>query len=277
MDKQQMAQAQTQVSTGLKYTSFADDPLAQSSVMQTSTQLDALTQYQRNVNDATARATAEDSVLQNLTAVLTRATAIATQEGSATSSAANRLAAKAEVDNLLSTAVAAGNTQYQGTYLFGGDNATTAPVTTTPPFYTGAAAPSGDHSTLIGAGQLFKSNHNATDLLLNTGTLQSLQDLSTALGNNDQTAIGSALTSITNAQNATQAVVGDLGARENQLQVTSSNITAVQSSLNAFKSSLSNVDAAQAATDLVTRQTAYQSAMLATSKVLGLTLTDYLK
>jgi len=276
LDKQQMAQAQTQVNTGLKYSSFADDPLAQSTVMQTSTQLDALTQYQRNVNDATARASTEDGVLQNITDVLTRATAIATQQGSSTSSAANRLSAKAEVDNLIATAVAAGNTQYQGTYLFGGDDATTAPLTTTPPFYAGAPT-TGTHTTQIAAGQLFKSNHNATELLITPGTLQALQDLSTALGNNDQTGIGNALTSITNAQNATQALVGDLGARENQLQVTSANITAVQSSLNSFKSSLNGIDAATAATNLVTRQTAYQTAMLATSKVLGMTLTDYLK
>jgi flagellar hook-associated protein 3 FlgL len=273
---QAMTTAQNQVSTGLKYSSFADDPQAQSSVMQTSTALNALNQYQRNVNDATARANMEDTVLQQLTDTVTRATAIATQQGTATSSASDRLAAKQEVDNLLSSAVSAGNTQYQGTYLFGGDNTTTAPVTTTPPFYTGTP-PSGTHTTEIASGQLFKSNHNAKELLLDTGTLQSLKDLSTALGNNDQVGIGAALTSLNNSQQGIQSLVGDLGARENQLQVTSSNITALQQNLTNFRTNLSNVDQEQAITDLVTRQTAYQSAMLATSRVLGMTLTDYLK
>jgi flagellar hook-associated protein 3 FlgL len=273
---QQMAQAQTEVNTGQKYSSFADDPQAQSAVMQTSTGLNALGQYQRNVNDATARANMEDSALSQLTDMVTRATAIATQQGTATASVSDRLAAKQEVDNLLASAVTVGNTQYQGTYLFGGDNATTAPVTTTPPFYA-VAAPSGDHTTEISAGQLFKSNHNAKEILLDTGTLQSLKDLSTALGNNDQAGIGTALTSLNNSQAGIQAVVGDLGARENQLQVTSSNITALQANLTTFKTNLSSVDQEKAITDLVTRQTAYQSAMLATSRVLGMTLTDYLK
>jgi flagellar hook-associated protein 3 FlgL len=124
---------------------------------------------------------------------------------------------------------------------------------------------------------LFKSNHNAKELLLDTGTLQSLKDLSTALGNNDQTAIGTALTSLNSSQQGIQALVGDLGARENTLQVTGSNITALQANLTTFKSNLSNVDQEKAITDLVARQTAYQSAMLATSRVLGMTLTDYLK
>lgn len=276
MNLQQMAQAQTQVSTGQKYSSFADDPRAQSSVMQTSTALNALDQYQRNINDATARANMEDSVLQQLTDTVTRAGAIATQQGTSTSNAANRLAAKQEVDNLLSFATSLGNTQYQGTYLFGGDNATTAPVTSTPPFYD-VAAPSGTHTTEISSGQLFKSNHNAKELLLDTGALQSLKDLSTALGNNDAAGIGAALTSLNTSQQGIQSLVGDLGARENQLQVTGSNITALQANLSTFKSNLSQVDQEKAITDLVTRQTAYQSAMLATSRVLGMTLTDYLK
>jgi flagellar hook-associated protein 3 FlgL len=276
MNLQQMAQAQNQVSTTLKYSSFADDPRAQSSVMQSSSALNALDQYQRNINDATARANTEDTVLQQLTDSVTRATAIATQQGSATATAANRLAAKQEVDNLLTTAVAAGNTQYQGTYLFGGDNTTSAPVTATPPFYD-VTAPAGAHTTEIAAGQLFKSNHNAKELLLDTGTLQSLKDLSTALGSNDQAGIGAALTSLNTSQQGIQSLVGDLGARENQLQVTGSNITALQANLTTFKSNLSNVDQETAITNLVTRQTAYQSAMLATSRVLGMTLTDYLK
>ncbi|MEO6864685.1 MAG: flagellin [Gemmatimonadaceae bacterium] len=276
MDRQQMAQAQLQVSTGQKFASFADDPQAQSSVMQTSTALSSLDQYQRNINDATSRANMEDTVLQQLTDTVTRASQIATQQGTATVSASDRLAAKQEVDNLISSAAAAGNTQYQGTYLFGGDNTTTAPITTTPPFFAGTA-PSGTHTTEISAGQLFKSNHNAKELLLDTGTLQSLKDLSTALGNNDQAGIGTALTSLNNSQQGIQSLVGDLGARENQLQVTGSNITALQANLTTFKSNLSNVDQETAITNLVARQTAFQSAMLATSRVLGMTLTNYLK
>jgi flagellar hook-associated protein 3 FlgL len=276
MNLQQMAQAQTQVSTGQKYSSFADDPRAQSSVMQTSSALNALDQYQRNINDATARANMEDSVLQQLTDTVTRASSIATQQGTSTSNAANRLAAKQEVDNLLNFATSLGNTQYQGTYLFGGDNVTSAPITSTPPFYD-VAAPSGTHTTEISTGQLFKSNHNAKELLLDTGTLQALKDLSTALGNNDVAGIGTALKSLNSSQAGIQSLVGDLGARENQLQVTGANITALQANLNTFKSNLSNVDQEKAITDLVTRQTAYQSAMLATSRVLGMTLTDYLK
>ena len=44
-----------------------------------------------------------------------------------------------------------------------------------------------------------------------------------------------------------------------------------------LKSDVEEVDVEEAVTELVSRQTAYQAAMLATSRVMGLTLADYLR
>jgi len=277
LNLQQMAKANDQVSSGNRYQTFADDPQAQSSIMQTSGSLRALTQYQRNVNDAQARTNAEDSILDQLSTSLDRAKEIAVQQGSTSASASTRAGAKAEVDNLIDYVVGLGNTKYLDGYLFGGDNVTDAPLTNTTPFYSTATPPSGDHTTQIAAGQLFKANHNAKEVFLDTGVLSALKQLSDSLGANDTTQIGSALDAINSATSSVQAVVGDLGARENQLEVTSSNLTALSSNLTTFKSNLSDVDYEEAMTALVSRQTAYQSAMLATSKVLSMTLTDYLR
>lgn len=274
---QAMARAQTQVSTGRRYESFADDPQAQSRIMQTAGSLRALDQYKRNVDDATARANLEDSVLQQLTNAIDNGRQVAIQQGTATSTAANRLSAKAGIDNLLESVAALANTRYADGYLFGGDDPTTAPISSTPPFYTGATAPTGTHSTEIASGQFFKSNHNAREIFLDSGTMQALKDLSTALGANDQTGINTALASLTLAQQGVQSLVGDIGARQNQLEVTSANLAALKTNLTTFQSSLSDADQEEAITELVSRQTSYQSAMLATSRVIGLTLTDYLK
>jgi len=277
LNLQQMSQANDQVGSGNRYQTFADDPQAQSSIMQTSGSLRALTQYQRNVSDAQARTTAEDSVLDQLSTMLDRAKQIAVQQGTPNGSPDTRAGAKAEVDDLIDSVVGLGNTKYLDGYLFGGDNVTDAPLTNTPPFYATATPPSGQHTTQIAAGQLFKANHNAKEIFLDTNALGALKQLSDALASNDTTQIGNALTSINNATTSVQGVVGDLGARENQLEVTSSNLDALSTNLTTFKSNLSDVDYEAAMTALVSRQTAYQSAMLATSKVLGMTLSDYLR
>lgn len=274
---QLMSQAQQQVSTGQRFTSFAEDPQAQSSVMQSSGALRALEQYRRNVNDATARSTLEDSVLSQLSTAMERATEIAVQQGSDTATAATRAGARAEVDNIIASVVGLGNTQYQGAYLFGGDAATTPPVSAAPPFYTGTAAPAGTYTTEIAAGQLFKSNHNARELLLDTNVLGSLTALSTALASGDSTQVGSTIGTLNTAYQGVQALVGDLGARMSRLDVAGANIDALKANLTTFRSSLADADQAAAATELVKRQTAYQSAMLATSRVMGLTLADYLR
>jgi flagellar hook-associated protein 3 FlgL len=59
--------------------------------------------------------------------------------------------------------------------------------------------------------------------------------------------------------------------------VTSANLDAFDVNLKTLKSGLEDVDMEQAVTELVSRQSAYQAAMLATSRVMGLTLADYLK
>ena len=74
-----------------------------------------------------------------------------------------------------------------------------------------------------------------------------------------------------------QAVIGETGAASQQLDVASANLDALDTSLRAFKSQLQDADIEQAVTELVGRQTAYQAAMLATSRVMGLNLADYLR
>ena len=74
-----------------------------------------------------------------------------------------------------------------------------------------------------------------------------------------------------------QTLVGEIGAKGKTLESTQSNLDAYKTNLRTFKSTLEDVDLEQAVTYLTTRQMAYQAAMLATTKVMGLTLTDYLR
>ena len=72
-------------------------------------------------------------------------------------------------------------------------------------------------------------------------------------------------------------MIGDVGAQSNQLETTTQNITALTGTLKVFKSNLQDADLEASVTALVTKQNAYQSALLATSKVLTLSLADYIR
>jgi flagellar hook-associated protein 3 FlgL len=270
-----MLDAQETATTGKRIHVVSDDPIGASQVMQADGSLRALDQYKRNIGHATARVGAEEATLSGLTQLLERAKELGISQAGINASATTRLTAKAEVDQLIASALQFGNQQLEGEYLFGGLQSSTMPFqTTTPPF--SAAPPTGSRRTEISQAQFLSTNHNGTEVFLDSNVLGALSALSTALGTNDLTGIQTSLTGLDSAHDAVQTLIGDVGARASQLEVTTSNLVALDAQLRTFKGVLEDAEMEKAVTELVSRQNAYQAAMLATSRVMSLNLADYL-
>jgi flagellar hook-associated protein 3 FlgL len=275
MNMRRMFEAQETTASGKRIRTISDDPIGASQVMQADGSLRALDQYKRNIASATSRVDAEESALDSLTTILERAKELGIGAAVSSASPATRAAGKAEVDQLLAAAVQLGNRQHEGEYLFGGVQSTTIPFQgTSPPF--AAAPPTGTRQTEISESQYLTTNHNGTEVFLDTNVLGALNALSTALGANDIVGIQTSLNALDSAHDAVQNLIGDVGARSSQLEVTSSNLTALDTQLRTFKSVLEDADTEKAVTDLVSRQNTYQAAMLATSRVMSLNLASYL-
>ena len=283
---QALDKAREEVSSGKRISTMSDDPGAASEVVRASSSLRAVAQYRRNVNTAQTRSAAEENVLDQLTNTIGRAIELAVGSASSTASAQTRTISKAEVDQTLAFAVALGNTKIADDYLFGGTRGSEQPLRlpaiTTDPFTNlvdgsnNPVNPSGGVPLEIRDGLTVTPNHNATEIFLNTGALQALRDLSTALGNNDVTAINAALGSLQNASNGVQTLIGTQGARANQYIVVSDQLAAQESSVTKYRSDLQDIEVEKAMVELAGRQTGYQAAMTATSRVLGLSLANYL-
>jgi len=271
-----LEEATVRAQTGLRIGRPSDDPTGASSVMMASSTLRALDQYGRNVNAASARLNMEEDVLAQVTNALDRAKQLAMQEANGTANATTRSVAKAEVDQLLASIVQLANTRHEGEYLFGGDQSTTPPITQNTPPFTATPA-SGQRLAQVAEGQYVPVTHNATDVFLTTNVLATLEQLSTALGANDATAITATISSIDSAHGAVQNLIGEVGARTLQLEAASSNLQALASTLEAFKANLQELDLEEAVTHLVARQNAYQAALLTTSRVMSLSLADYMR
>lgn len=273
-----VSSAQQQISSGLRVQRASDDPVAAAGIMQTDNSLRALEQYRRNIGQATARAAAEEGALERLTDVLSRAQELAAGQAGDTASPETRLTVKAEVDQLLEFAVGLGNTRSGEDFLFG-DPAAAAPFAmpaTDPPVFS-ASPPRGSHQAEIAAGQVLKTNHNGSEAFLDTGALRSLYDLSKALGSGSGDEVRTALGAVETSHGRVQNLLGDVGARSNQMQVTLTNLDALDNNLRTMRSDLAEIDIEQGVTELVSRQTAFQAAMMATSRVMSLTLADYLR
>ena len=280
-----IAEVQGRISSGLRIERSSDDPSGASAVMQTSSALRALEQYRRNTATAVSRLGAEEGAISQLGDLLTRAKELAMSQASDTANAATRTVTAAEVQQLRDAAVTLGNTEFAGSYLFGGDFADTRPFDRTQPFPFTALDPVtltqrdpvGQRRVEIGPGQYLDGTRDGKQVFLDSRAFEALQELLDGLAANDVAGIRTSLTTIDAAYDSVQAQLGDLGARANQLDATRANLDVLDDNFSAFKASIAETDVEAAFTELVSRQTAYQAAMLATSRISGMSLAEYLR
>lgn len=279
-----MNKAQEQLTSGNRFTSASEDPTAATSVMKANSSLAALDQYKTNVSRASSRLSTEDGVLSQLNDLLARAKELAVGSASSSATDSTRAAAKSEVGEIFDEIVSLANTKFGGEYLFGGDQSATAPIQAMGSGatldYTSTNA-SGQRSVTIGDGQSVTTTHTATQLFQNTGVLDAVRDLARSLDpsspNYGQTGVTSAMTLLDSALDSVQTMVGETGARASTLNSATENLNSLKTTVTSFKSDVQGVDLESAMTELTTRQMAYQAALVATSKVTSLNLTDYLR
>lgn len=273
-----MMDAQTRLSSGLRIQKASDDPNAATQVLQLHGALRALEQHQRNISSGLSRLSAEEDVLDQLTDALTRAKTIGIAQGTDTANADTRALAKVEVDNLMTFARGLGNMHFLDGYLFGGNRGDVEPFSSdAPPFYSTATPPVGDHRVEIASGQLVQTNHNGTEVFLDTGLLQSLSDLSTALGSDDVDGIRSAIDALDTSFSGVQRLLGEVGSRSQQLETMKGSLDSLELHLNTARSELEDADSTEAATEVMGRQTTVQASLLTMQQLLNLSLTSYLR
>lgn len=283
---QQVDKAREDVSTGRRIRRMSDDPSSGSEVVRTSSSLRALDQYRRNIKMGQGRANAEEDVLNQLTNTMQRGIELALGQASSTASTQTRTITKSEIDQLIEYTVSLGNTKFGGDYLFGGtrgnEQPLRVPALVTDPFTNlvdgtnQPVNPSGSIEVEISDGHYVNPNHNATEVFLDTGALQALRDLSTALGNDDVPGINAALQTLQNSNDSVQTLIGTQGARTSEFLVTTDQLDSQEVSMKAYRSDLRDLEIEKAMVELAGRTTGYQAAMTATSKVLGLSLANYL-
>lgn len=280
---QAMARAQAQLTTGRRIQKASDDPVGARDVMAADGRLRAIGQYRRGLDTAKSRIAVQDEVMSKVTDLLTRAQELTVAAATDTVDAGARATMGREAEGLFDEALALANTMVEGEYLFGGHRSTEAPFTKSGTAgtlgYTTTGA-DGDRALEIDAGRVLVPTDDGATLFLDTGVLDALRDLSVELNAPSTPAVPALQTagrSLTSAFQRVQERIGALGARAGTVDLVSANLDAFEGSLQAFRSQINDVDIEQAAVELITRQNAYQSALLASSKVLGLNLSDYLR
>jgi flagellar hook-associated protein 3 FlgL len=267
-----VAQAQSQVSSGKRFETMGEDPSAGAHVLSADRGLRAIDQYRRNSTAARSRVDAEESVLNQLTDLLSRAKELATQEGSATGTPVTRQSTANEIQQIIGQVVQLGNTQVGSEFIFAGHQ-TGQPFDASGNYF----GDTGIRQAEIGQGYLMTTNHTGQELLVSSGVLSSLQGLLAQLQTGTPATIQGTIGAIDSAFTQVQTMLATTGARSRQIDTAMQNADAIETSLTLAKSDAQDISLEEATTRLVGAQTTMQAALLSASRILNTSLTDYLK
>lgn len=277
---QRLVKSQDQAATGLRFKRGSEDPAAAADVMRADSTLAANTQLGRNGDLAIARASEEDRVLNSVQLITERAREIASQQAGSTADVNTRLIAKAEIDQLITSAIGLGNTKFNTGYLFGGSRSTEQPLSptpnSTPPYATNATALTNPQFEVM-PGIVSAPNHNAHEVFIDTNLMVSLRNLSNALGSNDVPTITASLGTLEQASDGIGRLLGETGAKVNQYETIKRQMVDATLDTKTRRSLLIDIDLTDAAANFAQAQSQYQAALSAASKVLNLNVLDYLR
>jgi flagellar hook-associated protein 3 FlgL len=286
--QQQMATTQQQISSGSKVSQASDAPNAVGDILQLESDLGHVNQVTSNLNLVSGQVNSAESALQSATTLLDQVASLAAQGAGNTVSAASRATFSQQVGQILSTLVSTSQTQFNGAYVFGGDQPTT------PSYQLNLSNPNGvNRLTTTQSTQLVQDasgvtfsvsktaqdifdHRNSDDTLASDNVFAAVNSLRVALANNDQPGISAAITSIKSAQDYMSQQLAFYGGVQNQITNSLDAAQKFQLQDQASLSQLKDTDIASASVALTQEQSSYQAAIQAEAAMPKTSLFSYL-
>ena len=286
--QQQMATTQQQLSSGTQISKPSDAPNSVGDVLQLESDLGRLNQVSANLNLVQGGVDSAENALTGATQLLDQASSIASQGAGTTVSAATRTTLAQEAQQVLTSLVSASQTQFNGAYVFGGDQSAS------PSYQLDLSNPNGvdrlrtapstaviqDASGITFAvsrtAQNIFDNRNPDDTLASNNIFAAVNGLRVALANNDQAGITNAIASIHTAQSYMSQQLAFYGGVQNQITSAIDVAQKFQLQDQTSLSQLKDTNVAAASIDLTQEQATYQAAIQAEGAMPKTSLFSYL-
>jgi flagellar hook-associated protein 3 FlgL len=286
-----MFKANEVVSSGKTINRASDDPIGLVNVLNVRSALDNVEQLERNISTGRSWLQMGESAMTQINDILTEMKALGVQMASGTKDASARATAAGEVNGLFGQVVALANTQVSGKYVFGGTKTDTAPfrlddeANPTMVSYDGNEDPFSVRIGkdilvevgLDGEGVFGDDTIDWTDPTAGANNLfKTLIDFRDALNNNDVQGIEQAMARLDSHLQVAQQTISDMGTKAIRMDVKETIIADLKLTYTDRISTLEDADIAEAVTSLQAKQLAYQAALASSSKVMQMSLVDYL-
>ena len=292
----QMQTLENEVTTGLSVQAPSDNPEAMESTLNDLSSQAAQNQYANNITTLQSQGNTVYSALQSLQTIVSQAESIATEAGSATNSQTDLNNYASQVASLIQQALQIANTKdpSTGQYLFGGTNSGQQPFNATTdangnvtavtyqgntsvnqaevaPGVTVAVDVPGANSSGSGSPGLITDSRTGADLFNHLIQLQN--DLSSG---NTSAVTGTDAQNLQNDENNVTYQVAYNGNVQTQLKTAASTANSQSTNLDTTITNTSGADMVQTMLEMNQVQDSYTAALEATSRVMQISMVDFL-
>lgn len=270
-----MALYSDRLTTGKKINKPSDDVSGMMSAMDYKVSLNEVELYKKNIDNAESHLGMIDTVMDSAASLLTRARELAVQASSGTQTPEDRASVAKEVSNLRDEMFRLAQTQFRDRYIFSGYKTDTGPFDASFNYQ----GDSGEIGVLIGKDSTLSVNIPGDEAFSYGGItfMETLDDLNTALENNDLTAIQGSLTSFDNDLAQVANVRAEVGAKMSRIEDLKSDLDNRSFTLTTLLSNTQDADLAETVSELAKIQVALESLRASGSQVISQSLLDFIQ
>jgi len=275
-----LAEAQRQVSTGMRFDKISDDPLSAALSVTEHAVQDRLDAYKSAGDAASYRLGLADNVLSDMINQLTSAQTTALSARGSETTQTQRDALSNELLAIRDALMSDINTQFQGAYLFSGSKVTVAPYSISGGTISAYQGDTDTNAIDIGTGRSVASTFDGNAIMQGTDSvhiLDALTSLAAAVSAGDEAGMDAGIQALNRAFDRANAAQARVGNDERSLDDTKALISSARVGSVTRLSSIEDADLAQAASRLSQANTAYRAALAAMSTIGQISLMDYLK
>ncbi|UWG98304.1 flagellar hook-associated protein FlgL [Dehalobacter sp. DCM] len=286
---QKMVLLQNQLATGNKITKPSDDPIGTETIIRFNSSITTMEQWKTNADEAIAYLQSSESVLSGMTSMLQRIRELTVQGANGSLSNDDRSQIAKEVDQLNMQFQVMANSQVNSKYIFSGSKIDTPPLSgsATVPFtltqWEGndkviqmEVGPNVAVGVAIEGSKLFGITHNG-DGTESSSFFSTLNKLSSALTNGDETQINEALAEVDDHLDNFLALRSELGARTNRMSTIGDQLVNNVMNLKQNLSAVRDADLAETIMDFNAVNNTYKAALSVGAQIIQPSLVDFIR
>lgn len=278
-NNRRLAETSQQLSTGRRINKPSDDPGDTVRSLRIRTEVNEIRQFRRNIDTARSILQYSDDALDKIGQGIHRAKELSVQALNDTYDSSQRAMMAKEINGILEDMLQNGNSTFANRFVFAGTE-------TIPPFeavrggsgwitgfnFLGNTDP---RPFELGVGSTMDTSMNGEDIF--RPVIDGLISLRDGLMGNDRNEMEDGYSEIKKAFDNLLLQRADLGARLNQLELTSDRMAAAEFNLVRLQSEVEDVDMYEAVMNLKNIEALHMASLNVTARIIQPTLIDYLR